>query len=264
MRGNATGTPDAPITWIFEPESFAPLAKLTASDRYGIVTDHLGTPTAMLDEQGQRVWAAEIGVYGDLRNVVGEKQACPFRWPGQYEDEETGLYYNRFRYYDPEAGGYICEDPIRLEGGLRLRVYPADPLTWVDQLGLVGADCGGDGYAEIAHYPSTDPHDRFGHYSIRVVSGEKSQFSHQVTSRDHSRSTITADPSSRTPDKIVRVQLPDAAKAIEHQKSMLGKPLGPYDLKSNSCVTHVADVLRQGGATVPDGAIGQYRYLTGL
>ena len=104
VRENPAGTPDAPITWVFEPERFAPLAKLTATNRYGVVTDHLGTPTAMLDEQGQTTWSADIGVYGELRNGVGEKGACPFRWPGQYEDEETGLYYNRFRYSDPEAG----------------------------------------------------------------------------------------------------------------------------------------------------------------
>jgi RHS repeat-associated protein len=136
------GTKEAPITWVFEPESFAPLAKLTAAHRYGIVTDHLGTPTAMLDESGKRVWAADIGVYGDLRDVVGEKAACPFRWPGQYEDDETGLYYNRFRYYDPQAGEYVCQDPIGLEGGLQLAGYVDDPLQWIDPLGLAGASCG--------------------------------------------------------------------------------------------------------------------------
>jgi RHS repeat-associated protein len=136
VRENPTGTPNAPITWVFEPESFAPLAKLTATDRYGIVTDHLGTPTAMLDEQGQTTWSADIGVFGELRNVVGDKAACPFRWPGQYEDEETGLYYNRFRYYDPEAGGYVSQDPIGLIGGLRPHKYAHDPVVWLDPLGL--------------------------------------------------------------------------------------------------------------------------------
>jgi RHS repeat-associated protein len=133
------GTAAAPITWVFEPESFAPLGKLSATARYGIVTDHLGTPTAMLDEAGQLVWSADIGVYGELQNVVGEKGACPFRWPGQYEDEETGLYYNHFRYYDPEAGGYLSPDPIGLRGGLRGFGYVRDPLMWIDSLGLTCA-----------------------------------------------------------------------------------------------------------------------------
>ncbi len=139
-----SGKADAPITWVFEPESFAPLAKLTSTARFGIVTDHLGTPTAMLDEQGATAWSADIGVYGDLRNVVGEKAACPFRWPGQYEDEETGLYYNRFRYYDPEAGEYVCQDPIGLKGGLRAHKYARDPLAWLDPLGLTCGPTGKD------------------------------------------------------------------------------------------------------------------------
>ncbi len=131
-----SGERGAPITWVFEPESFAPLAKLSATERFGIVTDHLGTPTTMLDERGGAVWSADIGVYGELRNVVGDKQACPFRWPGQYEDEETGLYYNRFRYYDPEAGEYVSQDPIGLLGGLRPHKYAHDPVVWFDPLGL--------------------------------------------------------------------------------------------------------------------------------
>jgi RHS repeat-associated protein len=132
----ASGTAAAPITWVFEPESFAPIAKLTATARYGIVTDHLGTPTVMLDERGKTTWSADIGVYGDLKNVTGERGACPFRWPGQYEDEETGLYYNRFRYYAPEAGAYVSQDPIGLIGGLAVYRYVRDVESTTDPLGL--------------------------------------------------------------------------------------------------------------------------------
>jgi RHS repeat-associated protein len=55
---------------------------------------------------------------------------------GQYEDAETGLYYNRFRYYDAEAGQYTSQDPIGLAGGAALYGYVHDPLAWVDPLGL--------------------------------------------------------------------------------------------------------------------------------
>jgi RHS repeat-associated protein len=132
------GTANAPITWVFEPESFAPAARLAGDEQHAIVSDDLGTPTAMLDNAGQTVWSADIGIWGELRNVGGEKQACPFRWPGQYEDEETGLYYNRFRYYDPESGEYASQDPIGLGGGPLLYGYVADPLGWFDPLGLAG------------------------------------------------------------------------------------------------------------------------------
>ena len=61
----------------------------------------------------------------------------PFRQLGQYEDEETGLYYNRFRYYDPNTGGYISQDPIGLEGNNpTLYGYVHDPNSSIDPLGL--------------------------------------------------------------------------------------------------------------------------------
>jgi RHS repeat-associated protein len=125
------------VTWIFEPESFAPIAKLTGTDQHSIITDHLGTPTAMLDQSGKTLWSADISIYGELRNVVGEKQACPFRWPGQYEDAETGLYYNRFRYYDPDAGEYVSQDPIGLAGqNPTLYGYVSQPTSQYDPFGL--------------------------------------------------------------------------------------------------------------------------------
>jgi hypothetical protein len=81
------GTAESPITWVFEPESFAPLAKLVGDSRYSLVTDHLGTPKAMFDATGAEVWSASIDAYGDLRNIKGHRQSCPFRYPGQYEDQ---------------------------------------------------------------------------------------------------------------------------------------------------------------------------------
>jgi len=124
------------ITWVFEPESFAPAAKLLGEQRYSIVTDYLGAPVAMFDAAGDKVWAADISVYGELRNLEGRRDACPFRWPGQYEDVETGLYYNRFRYYDPGAGEYVSQDPIGIASGLGLHAYVCDPFRWVDPFGL--------------------------------------------------------------------------------------------------------------------------------
>jgi RHS repeat-associated protein len=66
----------------------------------------------------------------------GDRSDVPWRWPGQYEDEESGLYYNRFRFYDPEAGGYLSPDPLGLEGGMQPYGYVLDPLIHVDPFGL--------------------------------------------------------------------------------------------------------------------------------
>jgi RHS repeat-associated protein len=103
-----------------------------------ITTDHLGTPTEMYDEMGAPIWKARLDLFGVCTIERGTRAQCPFRWPGQYEDEETGLYYNRFRYYDPSEGVYVSQDPIRLAGGLALYGYVADPLLCVDVFGLTG------------------------------------------------------------------------------------------------------------------------------
>ncbi|MBK9578118.1 MAG: hypothetical protein IPO40_13665 [Fibrobacteres bacterium] len=127
----------SPITWLFEPDCFAPMARLQGERRESIVCDHLGTPLAMFNDAGNQTWSLDLDIYGQPRMVEGERGLCPFRYPGQYEDAETGLYYNRFRYFDPEAGGYISQDPIRLEGGNpTLYGYVGDPNGWVDWLGL--------------------------------------------------------------------------------------------------------------------------------
>lgn len=133
------GVRGAPITWLFEPESFAPMAKLVGGEKYSIATDYLGTPVLMTDSNGNSVWSASMSAFGELRELEGDRHACPFRWPGQYEDAETGLYYNRFRYYDASIGAYTSQDPIKLANGLALYAYASDPAFWADPLGLAFA-----------------------------------------------------------------------------------------------------------------------------
>ena len=94
----------------------------------------------MYAESGEKSWELELSIYGDTRRVDGWRGQCPFRYPGQYEDAETGLYYNRFRYFDPEVGGYLSQDPIGLRGGLRGMAYVKDPTYFTDPTGL--ASCG--------------------------------------------------------------------------------------------------------------------------
>lgn len=79
-----------------------------------------------------------LDVYGNAKESAGEKCFIPFRYQGQYEDEETWLYYNRFRYYSPDMGMFISQDPIGLAGGLSLYSYVHDSNFWVDIFGLTG------------------------------------------------------------------------------------------------------------------------------
>lgn len=137
--GFRPGIPDMAdlTTWLFEPEGFAPIAKLQQDTQYSIVSDHLGTPVGMYSAEGEKIWDMDLSVYGEVRSLQGWREACPFRYPGQYEDVETGLYYNRFRYYDPEDGLYVSQDPIRLNGGIDLYSYVTNPLIHKDFFGLV-------------------------------------------------------------------------------------------------------------------------------
>ena len=75
--------------------------------------------------------------YGKARlNTGSSLTECPFRYQGQYEDAETGLYYNRFRYYAPDEGMYISQDPITIEGGMNLYGYVTDTTKLIDVAGL--------------------------------------------------------------------------------------------------------------------------------
>lgn len=145
------------ITWIFEEGTFKPTAKIEGDKKYSIVTDYLGTPCMAFDENGQKVWGAELDIYGKIRTLEGEKCFVPFRYQGQYEDIETGLYYNRFRYYDSNSGNYIKQDPISILGGNQLYGYVKDTMALVDVFGLMPlANPVNQGHHFVPHQAATD------------------------------------------------------------------------------------------------------------
>ncbi|HAB1662016.1 TPA_asm: hypothetical protein GB606_22430 [Salmonella bongori] len=99
--------------------------------------DHRGLPLALVSHEGKVEWSAEYDAWGNvLRENNPHNMKQLIRLPGQQYDEETGLYYNRHRYYDPSQGRYITQDPIGLTGGLNPYQYPLNPVTEVDPLGL--------------------------------------------------------------------------------------------------------------------------------
>ena len=125
------------ITWVYDSDSYVPTAKIVGDRHYSIISDYIGRPVQAYDDNGNVVWQADYDIYGNLRNLHGSRQFIPFRQLGQYEDEETGLYYNRFRYYDPRIGNYISQDPIRLAGNNpTLYGYVGDLNKWADVFGL--------------------------------------------------------------------------------------------------------------------------------
>ena len=125
------------VTWVYEEGSYVPVAKIQNGERYTIISDYMGRPVEAYNSYGNVVWQADYDVYGDLRNIKGIRDFIPFRQLGQYEDDETRLYYNRFRYYNPKIGNYISQDPIRLAGNNpTLYGYVEDCNEYVDLFGL--------------------------------------------------------------------------------------------------------------------------------
>jgi RHS repeat-associated protein len=100
--------------------------------------DHLGTPIALTDRQGQVIWAARYDPWGGIQEEFNPKNINQdIRLPGQHHDLETGLYYNRYRYYDPKSGDYINQDPIGLAGGINPFTYVNSRVTSsIDPIGL--------------------------------------------------------------------------------------------------------------------------------
>jgi len=134
---DGTEKPENLVTWVYDGTSFTPVAKVTNGERYTIVHDYLGTPTQAYDSKGELVWEMLLDVYGKVAECHGDRTLVPFRYQGQYEDEETGLYYNRFRYYSPDMGMYISSDPIGLAGNNpTLYGYVQDVNIFLDWLGL--------------------------------------------------------------------------------------------------------------------------------
>jgi RHS repeat-associated protein len=128
-------------------------------------TDHLGTPRELTDADGRVVWAARYRAWGNVLQVVHDEvsttpavegvaeelgSAQPVRFQGQYFDDETGLHYNRFRYYDPDVGRFISIDPIGLIGGINTYRYASNPIYWVDPLGLAPCDSTAGGEANTS------------------------------------------------------------------------------------------------------------------
>ena len=123
----------------------------TGVQLYHYHNDHLGTPNELTDQQGEVVWYADYEAWGNTATVewkaqridnivVSEAHLQPIRFQGQHFDEETGLHYNRFRYFDPDMGMFTTRDPIGLLGGNNVFQYAPDPTGWIDPFGLKTVD----------------------------------------------------------------------------------------------------------------------------
>jgi RHS repeat-associated protein len=148
-EGGATSSyvysPDAPYTPMARVDSCvteAAAGRAPPMQVFHFHTDALGVPQEVTDDRGELAWAGEYQAWGKVQRQVDGADLMPridqpLRLPGQYADDSTGLHYNTFRYYDPDVGRFISQDPIGLVGGENLYGYAPNPMGWADPLGLV-------------------------------------------------------------------------------------------------------------------------------
>ncbi|WP_404487617.1 RHS repeat-associated core domain-containing protein [Pseudomonas sp. HT11] len=147
-------------SYLYEPDSFRPLALLEGFgpkdiQPYHYQLDHLGTPQELTAPDGEIVWSAHYRAYGQISRLDIEKIDNPLRFQGQYFDPESGLHYNRHRYYNPDIGRYLTPDPVKLAGGINAYRYAPNPTGWVDPLGL--NTCPGEGGCKLKVTSADEP-----------------------------------------------------------------------------------------------------------
>lgn len=110
---------------------------------YPVVTGPDGAPQEMYSANGRKVWTKHRSLWGLAANDSpdSERESCDAGFMGQWQDEESGLWYNLHRYYDAGTGQYLSQDPLKLSGGLNTQSYVHDPVGWCDPWGLAGEKC---------------------------------------------------------------------------------------------------------------------------
>ncbi|CAM2063905.1 DUF1308 domain-containing protein [Sulfidibacter corallicola] len=128
---------DQATTYVYQPNTFLPLAQIREEGTFHYHLDHLGTPHIMTDDRGGLAWSAQFTAFGKITEFDREQVDNPLRFQGQYFDRETGLHYNYHRYYDPDVGRFTSPDPIGLLGGEHHYQYAPNPIGWIDPYGLM-------------------------------------------------------------------------------------------------------------------------------
>ena len=197
--------------------------------------DHRGLPLALIDVNGAIAWRAEFDEWGNiLREDNPYNLEQLIRLPGQQWDKETGLYYNRHRYYDPAQGRYITQDPIGLAGGWNLYQYPLNPVTKIDPLGLF----------QMCHRDLLLPIPYARHCYVKFDDGSTSSYDPKGVNPDpdpHQEGTVCTEPKQPALDDCIK-------KAMDQCK---GKD---YSFTEFNCCHCAEQAMKECGTSIPKGA----------
>ncbi|MFJ9918950.1 putative T7SS-secreted protein [Streptomyces rubiginosohelvolus] len=103
---------------------------------FAIITDNIGTPKELIAETADIAWSSQSPLWGETSWPKNSEAYTPLRFPGQYCDPESRLHYNFNRYYSPECGRYLTQDPLGITPSPNSFSYVGNPTTWIDPLGL--------------------------------------------------------------------------------------------------------------------------------
>ncbi|WP_432005083.1 polymorphic toxin type 28 domain-containing protein [Streptomyces parvus] len=103
---------------------------------FAIIIDIIGTPKELIAETADIAWSSQSPLWGETSWLKTSDTYTPLRFPGQYCDPESRLHYNLNRYYSPECGRYLTQDPLGITPSLNPSSYVGNPTTWIDPLGL--------------------------------------------------------------------------------------------------------------------------------
>jgi len=249
---------------VSDNEVLSAKAVTVTSKLYTVHNDHLGTPKAMTDETGVKVWSATHTPFGYASVVECFSRSCErvklnVRFPGQYYDVETGLHYNYFRYYDPGTGRYITSDPIGLAGGLNMFGYVGgNPVNFVDPTGLDygfsvnSSAAGGNGHTTLYFQAPSSQWYAYNQGSAGSTSSGEGSAGYLLGLDSAAAVTITAVDYPRNASLFSSNASQDARIAQSAVKSLNEHNSGKtdYNLYSNNCTDAAVDVVNNAGVGV--------------
>ncbi|PJK12814.1 hypothetical protein CO614_03485 [Lysobacteraceae bacterium NML120232] len=126
-----------------DQDSYEPLAHIFYNNKDAKLyltyyhTDQIGIPREQTDQFGNLLWFGEYTAWGCLKDEkrIYQNAHQPFRLQNQYYDQETGLHYNLMRYYEPDTGRFVNQDPIGLVGGDNFYQFAPNAQEWIDPWG---------------------------------------------------------------------------------------------------------------------------------